>query len=166
VQDLLEAFIARLEPFSAGALIWDRNEIRPAQGLSFDTSHANRYPALVVGAYEAGIVVTRTHVGGLARLLTEVIWDKSMSSPQFTNLIDGTNPPIGRNVPYGLGQIYSGWAVLGAHDSRARMVTEATLQALIAGTRTPSLDLMRSSVGKMALTGHVTRNMRIAGLCD
>jgi hypothetical protein len=165
VRDLLDAFTARLQSYSGGSLIWDVGKSPEVPGESLDTSHANRFPYMVSEAYEAGIGVTQTHTDGLARLLTDVIWDQSTSSPRFTNLIDGTNPPVFGYPPYGNGQIYSGWATLGVRDSRARMVAEATLQALIAGMRNPSLDLIGSSVGKMALTGHVTRNMRLGGIC-
>lgn len=164
-RDLLAAFTARLEPYSQGSLIWDIGDSPEIPGASIDTAHANRFPYMAAEAYISGIVVTRSHVEGLARLLTDVIWDQSLSSPQFTNLIDGTNPFVFGRPPYGNGLIYSGWATLGAHDSRARMVVEATLKAIIAGVRNPSLDYNSTSVGKMALSGHVTRNMRVAGVC-
>jgi hypothetical protein len=166
VRALIEGFIARTEPYSGGSLIWDLGDSPSVAGQSLDTSHAAKYPFTATEAYAAGIGFTQAHVAGLARLLTEVIWDRSTTSPRFTNLIDGTNPWFGSNPPYGIGQIYAGWATLGAYDSHARLVAEATLKAIIAGVRNPSLDYMRSSVGKMELAGHVTRNMRFAGLCD
>jgi hypothetical protein len=164
-RDMVDGFTSRLVPYRGGSLIWGLGDSPEMPGQTLDTSHANRHPYLTAEAYEAGLV-TRVPVDGLARLLTEVIWNKSVSNPRFTNLIDGTDPTIGDSAPSGIGQIYAGWAALGAHDQRARLVVESTLRAIIAGVRNPSLDYMNHPAGRMALAGHTARNNRYAGLCD
>ena len=47
----------------------------------------------VIDAYEAGVVITRRDLDGLANLLTEVMWDGSLTSPRFSNSVDGGNAP-------------------------------------------------------------------------
>jgi hypothetical protein len=154
-EELLGGFTRRLVSYKKGALIWDGPGVGP-----FDTSHANRMPYMAVDAYESGVVIERQHIEGLARLLTEVIWDQSMWSPQFANYIDGSNGRIAGRGPWGNGQIYSGWLTLGGYDARVQLLGEATLRALKHGRLNPSLRYMDTLDGKLSLIGHLARNRR------
>jgi hypothetical protein len=147
---LLEGFKARLRPHGRGSLVWDDGTL--------DTSHANRMPSMVVAAYEAGLVVSKREIEGLSRLLTEIIWDGSITSPRFTNFIYGTNQAALQRPPYGLGQIYSGWLALGAHDAGVQWLGDAVVSALMSGVRNASIDYMASVWGEMCLLGHLARN--------
>jgi hypothetical protein len=160
--DLLDAFIQRLEPYANASLIWDLGVSGPA----YDTSHANRMPYMAADAYVAGLKITKTHLSGLSNLLTRVIWDQSLTSPRFTNYIDGDNSDAFGRPAWGSGQVYSGWVTLGAHDPSVQKVAEAVLSAVMAGVRNPSLDYMSTVYGKIALAGYVTRNMRLANTCS
>jgi hypothetical protein len=161
-RDLLNAFKQRLSAFRGGSLAWDLK----ASAGTWDTAHANRHVYMAVDAHEAGLVITSQHLDGLANLLTEVLWDDSLTSPRFTNYIDGSNGTVQSRPAWNNGLIYSGWITLGAHDSTAQRVAEATLAAVKAGIRNPSLEYMRSANGKISLAGIVTRNLRSANRCD
>jgi hypothetical protein len=158
---LLEEFKNRLAPHSASSLIWDL----PVAGNAPDTSHANRIPYMLSEAYDAGMRITSKEIDGVSNLLTGVIWDRSTSSPRFTNFIDGNNDSVFGRPAWGNGQIYSGWVTLGAYDADVQRVARSTLDAIISGARNASLDYMRSVYGKIALAGFITRNMRIADTC-
>jgi hypothetical protein len=159
--ELLAAFRDRLDPYTNSSLVWDL----AVPGKGPDTSHANRFPYMLVDAYAAGIEITSLDIKGLSNLLTGVIWDRSTTSPRFTNYIDGDNSSYGGRPAWGNGLIYSGWVTLGAYDSRVQQVARAVLDAILAGVRNPSLDYMRSVYGRVALAGYITRNMRIANTC-
>jgi hypothetical protein len=161
--DLLDGFTQRLEPYTHSSLVWD---LRVSSTAAYDTSHANRMPYMAVDAYTAGIKIDKTHLSGLSNLLTRVIWDQSLTSPRFTNYIDGTNTDAFGRPAWGNGQIYSGWITLGAHDPNVQKVADAVLAAVIAGVRNPSLDYMSTVYGKLTLAGYVTRNMRLAHTCS
>jgi hypothetical protein len=154
-EELLSGFRRRLVPSKHGSLIWDTG----GAGV-LDTSHANRMPYMAVDAYDSRVLIERHQIEGLARLLTDVIWNQSPLSPQFANFIDGNNGPVFRRGPWGNGQIYSGWLTLGRYDARVQTVGEATLTALTRGTLNPSLRYMNSLYGKLSLIGHLSRNRR------
>src|SRR5262249_1666951 len=111
---ILQVFKNRLTPYTGQSLIWDQGIAW--NGSSFtsapDTSHANRFPHMALDAYDAGVVITSGDVNGLAHLLINVIWDGSMTSPQFANFIDGTNGLAFGRSAWGNGQVYSGWVLL------------------------------------------------------
>src|SRR5262249_48668842 len=128
--------------------------------------HANRFPHMALDAYDAGVVITSGDVNGLAHLLINVIWDGSMTSPQFANFIDGTNGLAFGRSAWGNGQVYSGWVLLAGYDAQAQNVAEATLTAIINNLSNPSLDYMSTVYGKVNLTGFVTRSLRMAQVCQ
>jgi hypothetical protein len=154
-EELVGGFKRRLVPYRHGALIWDAG----GAGV-LDISHANRMPYMGVDAYESGVLIERHHLEGLARLLTDVIWDQSTWSPQFANFIDGSNERAFGRGPWGNGQIYSGWITLGRYDARVQLVGEATLRALTRGTLNPSLRYTNTLYGKLSLIGHLAENRR------
>jgi hypothetical protein len=155
-RDLLDAFKRRL------TFLGDAFVFRPGTASAApDTTHANRHPYMAVDAYEAGVVITRDDLTGLAKLLSGVIWDQSLVSPRFTNYVDGSNALYRRRGPWSAGQIYSGWITLGAYDSRAQLAGEATLRALMSGMKNPSLDYMSTIHGKLNLTGFLARNRAV-----
>jgi hypothetical protein len=156
-EELLAGFARRLVTSNKGALIWDAAGVGP-----IDTAHANRMPYMAVDALEIGIVINRTHIEGLARLLTEVIWDQSIASPRFANYIDGSNARAFGRGPWNNGLIYAGWVTLGAHDRKVQLLGEATLTAVMSGRDNPSLRYMSTLDGKLSLIGHLTRNRRNA----
>jgi hypothetical protein len=160
-RDLLSGFKQRLRSFTRGSLVWDRG----GSDGTYDTAHANRHAYMAVDAYEAGFVITRQDLDGLGNLLTEVIWDRSLTTPRFTNYIDGSNGTYRNRGPWANGLVSSGWIALGAHDPVALRVAEATLAAVKAGIRNPSLEYMRSASGMLSLAGFVTRNLRVADRC-
>ena len=110
---------ARLKPFGAsGALAWDVGRYDPALYgyTSLDTSHANRWPKLFSIAYRLGRGgVKPSHLVGLSRLLTEVLWNKSLTSPSFANYIDGHNSTVPgekfarHTASVGLTRVGHGW---------------------------------------------------------
>jgi hypothetical protein len=153
------------QPWGADAIIWDLTRNPEMSGYAWDTSHANVMPYFMVRAYETGIepLVSLTR---LSRLLLGTIWNGSLTDPLFTNYIDGVNDYFRKRPPYNNGQIYMGWVALGAYDSQVRAVVEAVLNAVARGQQNPSLNFMSSLWGKLELGGHVTRNRRLAGLCD
>jgi hypothetical protein len=159
--ELLDAFRDRLDPYKNSSLIWDL----PVPGKALDTAHANRIPYMLVDAYAAGVEITSIEIKGLSNLLTGVIWDRSTTSPRFTNYIDGDNSSYAGRPAWGNGAIYLGWVTLGAYDSRVQQVARAVLDAILAGVRNPSLDYMSSVYGRVALAGYITRNMRVANTC-
>jgi hypothetical protein len=152
-EELLSNFKRRLVAYRNGALIWDVGRLQ-----ALDTSHANRMPYMAVDAYESGVVIQRQDIEGLARLLSGVIWDQSTFSPRFANYIDGSNEDALGRGPWGNGQIYSGWLVLGGYDKEVQRLGEATLTALVRGARNPSLRYMDTVYGRLCLVGHLTRN--------
>lgn len=160
--ELAKGFKARLEPYQGG-LIWDKGlgwdgPIPPNDPSTLmDTSHANRFPYALVDLYRAGIVFARKDVTGVSRLLTGVIWNRSLTDPRFTNFIDGTNHPALEKPGWGLGSIYHGWVVLAEYDPQVRLVADASLKAILAGTRNPSLDGMNNLHGRIALSGHLSK---------
>jgi len=153
-RELLDDFKQRLRPYRGGSLIWDLD----ASAGSYDTSHANRFPFMAVDAYQAGVVITRRDLDGLASLLTDVIWDRSIADPRFTNYIDGRNAAYRKRGPWSAGQIYSGWVTLGAYNIGVQTAGDAVLGAIIAGVRNPSVQYMSTVHGKLNLCGFLARN--------
>jgi hypothetical protein len=133
-------------------------------GYSWDTSHAFPVPYYFVRAVEAGLE-SPLLLEQLSNLLLRTIWNKSTTDPMFTNFTDGINDPALNRGSWGLGVVYHGWVTLGSYDHDVQVVMESVLRALINGQRNPSLDAMNTVWGKLELTGHVTRNMRLAEAC-
>jgi hypothetical protein len=125
----------------------------------YDTSHANRDPMMMVLMYEASIVFTIEDVQRMANTLTNTIWNQSLQDPKFSNYIDGTllgwktsdNPTL-------IGNIYSGWALLGKYSPKAQEVIKATLNSIESG-KYPGQNY--TSYGKISLSGHILRNENI-----
>jgi hypothetical protein len=159
---LADGFLSRTQAFTGGSLIWDyKNGWK--DGYSMDTSHGNRYPIMAVDLMNSGVTMNRTHITGLARLLTEVIWNKSLSLPLFTNFIDGVNDSYSSTIgPYQIGVIFLGWAALGAYDTKAQQVIEAHMDAIIANPGDLRLT-STSTHGRFALPGFLTMNRAILG---
>src|SRR5262245_42805458 len=165
---LAAGFTARLLPFAAGALIWDTNSSGLFAGARVVplTLTANRQAAHVLDCLDAGGVggLTAAHLQGLARLLTTVIWDQSLTSPRFTNYIDRDNSPVGpARGPWRGGDVSAGWLALGARNAAVQQVGEATLDALVRGVSNPSLDAQRDLGSLLHLAGTLTRNRRLLG---
>ncbi|MBU6415377.1 fibronectin type III domain-containing protein, partial [Patescibacteria group bacterium] len=155
----------RLVPFTGNSLIWDQGLNPDGSGHAIDTSHANRYPDMAIDAVNAGIgALTKTDLTGLSNLLTAVIWDQSLSSPQFTNYIDGNNDPYGSRPAWNDGLIYIGWVKLSGYDNKVLTVADAVLKAIMAGVSNPSLDYNSTYHGKIALSGHLAK--AVAGIKD
>jgi len=160
--ELAKGFKARLEPYQDG-LIWDRRlgyagPVPPNDPSTLmDTSHANRFPYALVDLHWAGIVFAREDVRGVSVLLTRTIWNRSLTDPRFTNFIDGANYPASGRPAWGLGNIYHGWVVLAEYDPQVRLVADAVLKAILAGTSNPSLDHMNTLHGRIALSGHLAK---------
>jgi hypothetical protein len=152
------------ESWRTDAMIWDLKRGEEVPGYSWDTSHAFPVPYYFVRAVEAGLE-SPLDLSRLSNLLLGTIWNKSMTDPMFTNFIDGLNTSALDRGPWGLGIVYSGWVTLGAYDPDVHAVMESTLKALISGQRNASLDSMNTVWGKLELTGHVTRNLRLWEAC-
>jgi hypothetical protein len=152
------------QPWRTDAIIWDLKRGSEVRGYSWDTSHAFSIPYYFMRAVEAGLEPELT-LAQLSNLLLETIWNRSIGDPMFTNFIDGVNDPALRRGSWALGIVYHGWVTLGAYHNDVRVVMESVLEALIGHRRNPSLDSMNSVWGKIELTGHVTRNLRVSGAC-
>lgn len=158
-RELALGFKKRFQPYR-GALIWDLDVGEPNHPP--DTAHANRFPLAVIDLYRAGIVFTREDVQGLADLFTKVIWNQSLSDPMFANFIDGSNGPFRGRGPWNNGAIGDGWCALGQFDSQVRRVCDATLRAILAGRRNPSLDYNSSMWGILLLSGELAKGVALA----
>src|SRR5262249_7610084 len=126
---LATGFRNRLQSFTGSSLIWDLGH-GTEPGHSLDTAHANRVPYMVVDFVRAQVVLTAAQRTGIANLLGAVIWDQSLSSPRFTNYIDGNNDPFLSRPAWNNGLIYIGWVELGSFDRRVQSIGEATLNAI------------------------------------
>jgi hypothetical protein len=156
--EMVNGFKDRLVVFTGNSLIWDQGLSPETPGHAPDTEHANRYPDMVIDAINAGIgSITSTDLTKISNLLTAVIWDQSISSPQFTNYIDGNNDLFRTRPAWNNGLIYSGWVKLAEYDAGVLAVSDAALKAIVAGVRNPSLGYMSTYHGKMALSGHLAK---------
>jgi hypothetical protein len=159
VHEMAQGFKARVEPYRGG-LIWDLG--RGFEGYSaLDTSHGNRYPYAALDYHLAGVVLTDEDMAGIAALLTKVIWNGSMVDPRFTNFIDGANGPYRNLGPWAAGYIYSGWVTLAQVDRGVYEVGVATLDAMRAGVRNPSIISMNNSYGRLAMAGHLAKALTL-----
>ena len=109
---------------------------------------------MVIAMFEGGIAFDEADVEGLARTLTDNIWNGSLEDPRFHNYIDGANGPYRNLGPWEGGWINAGWAMLGRYSSQAQLVFEASLQAAAGGVRNPTIDRWDGHA-KVALSGHV-----------
>ena len=91
----------------------------------------------------------------MGKLFVETIWDGSSTAPRFANFINGSNDPYRGYAPWENGTIYPGWPRLGVAYDPVNTVVDATLRALDAGTKGPSLDRMNNVYGRVALAGHL-----------
>jgi hypothetical protein len=126
-----------------GACLWDLGIITAAddsdnQDGSPDTSHANREPMMATALYEAGIGIQLADLQAMAATFDTVIWNRSTTSPAFTNYIDGGNPAYGTHLPWENGDIYLGWNRLGRYDAQAAWILAVTDQM---GRTQPDLNL-------------------------
>jgi hypothetical protein len=125
LEEYARGFRQRLSPYN-NALIWDK-------GLGFeghaavDTSHGNRYPFAALELYRAGIVFSLEEVRGLARLLTDVIWNQSPGDPRFSNFIDGSNHRYRKADRWENGLIYAGWVTGLPIEHRRQLWRESLL---------------------------------------
>lgn len=160
-------FHSRLSPLGTG-LVWDEGMPWYPQYTAPDTSHGNRYPYAAVELYSRGIIFTSQDIIGLSNLLVNTIWNQSLSSPQFTNIIDGSNPtfyncPVPANcspgrAPWGEGLIYFGWIMLGGYSSQVQAVGDATLKALLANVKNPSLNYY-DFYAELELSSNLAKNI-------
>jgi hypothetical protein len=121
-----------------------------------DVSHANREPMMMVFMHEAGIEFSREDVQRMAATLTEIIWNDTLQPPHFSNYINGSNADYNNcGQPYCVGNVYSGWVLLGKYSEKAQQILTYTLKAIDEGT---SIGQNHSSYGKVALSGHLLRN--------
>jgi Domain of unknown function DUF11 len=123
---------------------------------SWDTAHYNRYPKMLVYAYDAGFAVPLSHIQQTANLLTKIIWDGSIKVPRFTNRIDGNNSTY-RTVrtAWQNGGIFDGFASLGRFDATALAAAEATMDCIIANCGSPSVAFYEGDRGRFALAAEV-----------
>ena len=163
----------RLTPYGTGGpLIWDlHNGANSSKGHSEDTSHASRWPWMMIDCMNAGVSISSSEVKGIADLLTDVIWDRSSSaSPRFSNYIDGNNDPYEKRPAWGNGLVYDGWVTLAKYDAKTMTIMDATLKAILAGKHNPSLDYNGTSFGIISLSGHLAKAAaalpRITGLAS
>ena len=137
-------------------LCWQRGHVWQ-DWLVMDTSHAERIPDFVIDCYRAGQTFDISYVTGLANLFTRVIWDRSTSSPQFRNFIDGSNVAFLNRGPFNDGKIYAGWSMLSEFDQEALTTTQAMLRAIKNGVSNPSISYNNSSHGRSSLAGHLAK---------
>ena len=147
---------------SVGTLVYDCDSLESRlPNHSDDTSHANRAPAMCIDLYESGYTsgtqIELTDLEGLAKLINEVIWNGSTTSPLFTNFTDGNNDPWSTNLAYESGVIYHGWVKLAPYDATTFVVMDSTLRAIVAGTSNASLNKMNNQHGWAALSGHIAK---------
>lgn len=167
-----KGFQSYLKPSGAG-WIWDNGTIpigsdtngEPGsvgnQAGTHDTTHANREPMMMVFMHEAGIAFTREDIDRMAHTLTDTIWNQSLTTPMFSNYINGSNAPYRVYLQPGeYGNIYSGWALLGRYSTQAQTVLNALLNAIVTGQETTNITVKNngSQYGRIALTGHMVRN--------
>jgi hypothetical protein len=123
---------------------------------SWDTSHYNRYPKMLIYAYDAGFPVPLSHIQKTANLLTKIIWDGSTTMPRFTNRVDGTNSTYRVvRTAWQNGTIFDGFASLGRFDSTALAAAEATMDCIIANCGSPSVVYYEGDRGRFALAAEV-----------
>jgi hypothetical protein len=153
-------FKRKLSPHGEG-WIWDNGTVDLPDNHEPvpDTSHANREPRMMVEMYEAGLVFTRSDVVRMGRTLTDTIWNGSLTSPLFSNYINGSNAQYRRYTEPGEnGTVYDGWPFPGVEEPKVQEVMFAILKAIENGQRNASLDRMNNATGKLALSGHLLRN--------
>jgi len=118
-----------------GCWVWDHGTVTPAiqsDNLdgSPDTSHANREPMMVASMYEAGIYFQLADLQAMAATFTDLIWNQSLTSPMFSNYIDGGNAAYQNNLSWANGNIYHGWNVLGKYSPKALLALASTDQIM------------------------------------
>lgn len=156
-QAIMRGLVARLSALPggpAGALIFDA-------GAPADTAHANRHVYALLDGYRNGTSVTAAHVKGVARLFSQVMWNRSTTDPRITNYIDGGNGAFEGRGAWANGAVWFGWTLLGAYDTEAQRAGEAILDSLIAGRTNPTLAYHTGVSGRLGLAGSLSRNARM-----
>jgi len=133
-----------------------------------DVSHANRHPMMMMFMYQAGIEFTKSDMERMASTLADIIWNGETNPPLFSNYINGSNADYnqancGKPDPGCVGNIYSGWALMGAFSAKAQEALTYTLKEIDLGTK---IGQNNSSYGKVAISGHLlwTENFQGPGL--
>lgn len=147
--DIFTGLRDRLVPYSppgaAGTLDIDRAH-------DYDTSHANRFAYAAIDGLRKSVAFTSAHVAGLGKLLGSVMWNRSTADPRIATFISGAGAS-GQN-----GNIWFGFAHLGAFDESAQAAGEALLDAVIAGRTNPTIAAMNNAYGRLGLAAALTRN--------
>jgi len=162
-QGVGEGFKGRLQPAGTG-WVWDNGVIPSGYGGIYagvpDTAHANRESMMVVYMHEVGIVFSVSDVQRMANTLSGTIWNGSISNPLFSNYINGSNITFSnRTAPGSNGAIYPGWALLGGYSQKAQDAVGYLFKAIVDGKSNPSIDYNSTTYGKVALSGHLLRNL-------
>ncbi len=137
---LLAGLEARFSEYSDNSIIWDYGLPYPETDVnSYDTSHANRMPALFDALYDAGdTTFSLSDYQKLANLLTGTIWTndsngiRDPNDPVFSNYIDGDNSVYRHYLPWANGFMYLGWIKLGRFDALTQDVMEGLFRAYTA----------------------------------
>ena len=164
-----------------GSYLWDVNANLPSghQHSVPDTGHENRAATMITRLGADGFVFDETDIQHLGRTFTERIWNGRTDwesapgirdSPWFHNYIDGTDLPYrgiahSTHGPEGMnGFVYDGWIKLGQFVPRAQIAGEALLDFVRSFSWSINAIRQRngSYAGKIALPGHLARNLRFA----
>ena len=156
-----------------GAYTWDPGlwpiSANQNQTGYLDTSHANREPMMMVAMYEAGIEFTLADLQLMAGCLVNVIWNRSLTDPMFTNYIDGSNGiwdpdgiPADATPAWGLGNIYHGWNSLAKYHPTLRLIVTLAYDKIMAAYPgfsglNASLTQNANTYGIMHLAGELAR---------
>jgi len=122
VSDTTDGYWWRLRPRSDSAIA--------------DTSHGYRMPEALHWAFSAGYAFDAEHMRRLVRTFLINTWRPQEENPfLWTNLVNGSNPPIQMDSyyyePYQAGFVGVGWPQLARYDVYARKLYELVADALI-----------------------------------
>lgn len=164
-----------------GSYLWDAWKPfgRGFEHLSPDTSHENLVPIMVTRLAVDDVVFDSDDIHHLNNTFTKRIWNGRTDweanagvedSPWFHNYIDGRDDsyrdythPVG-GTPGMNGFVYDGWIRLGEFEPAAQLAGESLLAFVQnVGSNVNAVRQRNGSVfGKIALAGHLARNLRFA----
>ena len=180
-RQLAEQFKQQLVLQQDGSYTWGLWGTLPSghDHLAPDTGHENRVATMVWLLGGDGEVFDATDIERFAKTFTQRIWNGRsdweaspgvQDSPWFHNYIDGSDASY-RNyshyrdgTPGMNGFVYDGWVRLGQFDLETQNVGESLLDFMREFSWGVNAIRQRNgtSYGKIAITGHLARNLRFA----
>lgn len=139
-----------------------------------DTVHTNREPIMAQAMFDAGF--SAFELGDLLMMghtFENLIWDgvcfdqvTDPNEPKFANFHNGCNVPFLGRGPWENSAIYNGWVRLGQYHPGVQSAAGCLLDAIQCvptpgcSANSPSLGYNNSIRGRLAMPGHMARNIR------